>query len=327
MRILLAVFDRSSSGISSYTLEVAKLMDMYADITMLSFDKINTTVKTIFIERRKTYRAFPLFNYYNNRTLLDKVLDDFDVVHETLPPWAEGSDKYITTRWGYESYFRIAATRFLYHPFPENIGSLPVTFQHKLLDNITRSKAKHIVDVSMDTANFIPPPISLRKLKNYSFDGTLKILFVSRDLNIRRKNLKVLLESLKITKKKVELHLVGRGKAEGISYGYLSREELINLMYEMDLLVLPSIYEELGYVGLEAYSIGLPVITSDIISFRTVFRESPRFDPFSPASLSEIIDNFDADKLELIGKKSWNYVKASNTVAKDKFLRMYNSVK
>ena len=326
MKILLSVFDKSSSGISAYTYEIAKLLNKDVNITMLSFDPISSNVETIYINRVKTYRSLPLLNYFNNRDSIKNILNDFDVIHETLPPWAQGAKKYITTKWGYESFYRVTATRLLYHQFPENLGALPVTLQHMLLDKLSRKKAKMVVSVSKDNSSFIPPPISLRRLKVYSSVTTLKILFVSRDLSIKRKNLKVLLEALKRTKRKYELHVVGNGETLGISHGFLSREELINLMYEMDVLVLPSIYEELGYVGLEAYSIGLPVIASDIVSFRTVLKESPKFYPFDPIGLSGILDSLDDSKLESIGKRSWEHVKKTNQIAREKFLNLYNLV-
>jgi len=117
--------------------------------------------------------------------------------------------------------------------------------------------ARHVVDVSRSTGNFIPPPIRIRKIKKYESSERLKILFVSRDIGIRRKNLGCLTEALKLTSRKTELHLVGNGSVNGsdketVIHGYMSREKLTDLMYEMDLLVLPSIYEELGYVGVEA---------------------------------------------------------------------------
>lgn len=326
MKILLSIFDKSSSGISTYTYEIAKLLNKDVNITMLSFDVISSNIETIYINRVKTYRSLPLLNYFNNRDSIKNILSEFDIIHETLPPWAQGAKKYITTKWGYESFYRVTAIRLLYHPFPENLGALPVTLQHMVLDKLSRKKAKSIVSVSTDNSSFIPPPISLRPLKVYPSATTLKILFVSRDISIKRKNLKVLLEALKLTKRKYELHVVGKGETSGISHGFLSREELIKLMYEMDVLVLPSIYEELGYVGLEAYSIGLPVIVSDIVSFRTVFKVSPKFHPFDPIGLSRILDSLDESTLELIGKRSWDHVKKTNQIAKEKFLNLYNMV-
>ena len=158
MKVLLAVYDKTSSGISAYTMEVANLLQKYADMTVMSLDKISSPFRTIFIEPSKRYRAFPLFNYLNNKKLSGSILEEFDIVHETLPPWSIGADKYITTRWGYASFFRLTAIRLLYHPFPENLGALPVTLQHMLLDNMSMKNARHVVDVSLHTGNFIPPP-------------------------------------------------------------------------------------------------------------------------------------------------------------------------
>jgi len=330
MKVLLAAYDKTSSGISSYTMEVANLLQKYADIAIMSLDKISSPFRTIFIEPTKRYRAFPLFNYLNNRTLAS-IFEEFDIVHETLPPWSTGADKYITTKWGYESFLGVTAIRLLYHPFPENLGSLPVTLQHALLDHISMKNARHVVDVSLSTGNFIPPPIRIRKIKKYESSERLKILFVSRDIGIRRKNLGCLTEALKLTSRKTELHLVGNGSVNGsdketVIHGYIPREKLTDLMYEMDLLVLPSIYEELGYVGLEAYSIGLPVITSNIQSFRAILKESPKFNPFKPKELSKILDNLSTEDLEILGKKSWNHAKLSNEIARERFLSLYSSV-
>lgn len=331
MKVLLAVYDKTSSGISSYTMEVANLLQKYAYMTILSLDKISSPFRTIFIDPAKRYRAFPLFNYLNNKRLTDSIFEEFDIVHETLPPWSIGADKCITTKWGYRSFFGLMTSRLLYHPFPENLGSLPVTLQHMLLDNMSMKNARHVVDVSLNTGNFIPPPIKIRKLKKYESSERLKILFVSRDLGIRRKNLRCLIEALRLTPRKTELHLVGNGSINGsdegtINHGYMPREKLTDMMYEMDILVLPSIYEELGYVGLEAYSIGLPVITSDIPSFRVIFKESPKFDPFKPKGLSRIIDNLISEDLEFLGQKSWNHARLSNEIAREKFLSLYSSV-
>jgi glycosyltransferase involved in cell wall biosynthesis len=152
------------------------------------------------------------------------------------------------------------------------------------------------------------------------------MLFVSRNLNIKRKNLKVVLDALTMVRRDVELHTVGNGNSSGFDHGYIGREELINLMHDMDILILPSIYEELGYVGLEAYSIGLPVVTSNIQSFQTIFTESPRFEPFNPFQLATIIDNLSPDSVEEMGRNSWNSVKKSNEIARKRLLSLYESV-
>jgi len=59
VKVLLAAYDKTSSGISSYTIEVANLLQKYAEIAIMSLEKISSPFRTIFIEPTKRYRAFP----------------------------------------------------------------------------------------------------------------------------------------------------------------------------------------------------------------------------------------------------------------------------
>jgi len=68
------------------------------------------------------------------------------------------------------------------------------------------------------------------------------------------------------------------------------------------------------------------VITSNIQSFRAIFKESPKFNPFKPKELSKILDNLSTEDLEILGKRSWNYAKLSNEIARERFLSLYSSV-
>ena len=110
----------------------------------------------------------------------------------------------------------------------------------------------------------------------------MHFLFVSRDIRIGRKNLKVVLEALSLLNDNCVLHIVGNGKIVGddvVCHGYVPREEVLQIKNSCDALILPSTYEELGYAGLEAYSIGLPVIASDLPLFRAIFKKNLFFDP------------------------------------------------
>ena len=326
MKVLLAAHSSSSSGIGTYTLEIAYLLSGYVDLTVLSLDSRLNDLKSYTIKPEITFRGTPLLSFLRVKDEIRYVTESYDVVHETLPPYGAGSKPLITTKWSYEPFIRIVLYRMLWHPFPENLGAFPVTVQHHIMDCVSERKSLNTVYVNKNEEGFIPPPVRLRYLKKYSDLKPLKILFVSRDLSIKRKNLKVVLDALRMVHRETELHTVGNGKSSGVLHGYMGREELINLMHDMDILILPSIYEELGYVGLEAYSVGLPVIASDIQPFRTVFAKSPRFDPFNHFQLATIIDNLSPDGVEEMGRDSWGYIKESNEIAKRKFLSLYESV-
>lgn len=53
------------------------------------------------------------------------------------------------------------------------------------------------------------------RLKEEPVQDKLHFLFVSRDIHIRRKNLKVLLEALHLLNDNYVLHIVGNGKIAG----------------------------------------------------------------------------------------------------------------
>jgi glycosyltransferase involved in cell wall biosynthesis len=98
-----------------------------------------------------------------------------------------------------------------------------------------------------------------------------KVAFIGR--LSPEKNLEILIEAWKVFIKhnNVELLIIGDGSKgsfnsiDNIRYlGYLSREEIINILDTVDYLIVPSITEGLPHVILEAMSIGIPSIVSDI---------------------------------------------------------------
>lgn len=335
MDVAFVAFDRSSSGIASYTLELVKLLSKHVNCTLISLDKPDEElddIKVIWLRSKIKSRALPILNYLINRKLVSKILQDFDLIHETLPPWGSDASKFVTTRWGYVSYYTLALIRTKQLGFPENLGGLPVTLQNYLLDKKSQRNASYIIDVSRESPNFIPPVVEPRPLKSYGESSILKILFVSRSLNMPRKNLKVVFEALRYTKRQVELHLIGHGSIKKysnckiITPGYLPRGQLLSYMRNMDLLIMPSTYEEIGFVGLEAYSVGLPVITSNIPSFIAIFKPSPKFPPNDPKTLAKILDTMDGEKLKELGEKSWEYLRSTNEIAKTKILKIYKEI-
>lgn len=313
MRVLVSAFDAGSSGISSYTQELAKLLSKDVKVSLLAFQDLNLLgVDVIAIRLRGRSRALPLMTFLRNAERVREVAKEFDLIHETLSPWGSVGQRFVTTRWGYVSYLELAWIRLTGLSSVEKWGAFPVTLQHYLMDRRSRRRAKFVIDVSRETGHFVPPPVEPRPPKSYQC-STLRVLFVSRDLGMPRKNLRVVMEALELVKVPVELHLVGRGREPGprptfqlIRHETLSREDVISLMREVDLLVLPSTYEELGFVGLEAYSVGLPVITSDIPSFRAVFKVSPKFHPRDPRALANIISSLTCEELEKMGRRAGN---------------------
>lgn len=115
-------------------------------------------------------------------------------------------------------------------------------------------------------------------------DNEKIILFVGR--SERNKGLKVLLEAFFMLQKKMsDIHLVIVGDNdisgifETIKYkwrkvtfmGYLEYDELLKLYQIADIGVIPSYYEELGYVALEMSMFGIPVIANKTTGLNDVF--------------------------------------------------------
>ena len=131
----------------------------------------------------------------------------------------------------------------------------------------------------------------------------LNILFVGRIT--AQKNWKCLIEALAIVGDSIpwKLTMCGRGDDEkqyakavrdnGISgkvetLGY--RKDIYDVMTKADVLVLPSWYEGMPNVLVEAFALGLPVIASDIPSHRDILKGSEAALLFQPYSAQELAD-------------------------------------
>jgi glycosyltransferase involved in cell wall biosynthesis len=333
LKVIFVAYDRNTSGIAPYTLEIAKLASITFNVTMISFDALDVNENIDVITLRRP--GFPSYlSLLNAKTSINDVAitikhADPDIVHETIPPLAWNANNLITTRWGYVSYSRLAAIRTLQMQFPYNLGGIPVTMQHYLGDRKSFKNAKKIIDISRDSEDFLPPPFPMRVLKGDTSSDELKLLFVARDINMRRKNLGVLINAAKMLKRKFTLHVVGRGHVQGngiISHGHLNNNEVIKLMYECDALVLPSLYEELGFVGMEAYSLGLPVIASEIPSFKTVLRRSIFFPPLDHIRLAYLLENVSQEHLRQVGIESHSYAMQARELIRKGLEDIYKSV-
>ncbi|MEM0123287.1 MAG: glycosyltransferase [Conexivisphaerales archaeon] len=187
-----------------------------------------------------------------------------------------------------------------------------------------------MISVNTDEGTYVPPPIEQKPIKNYENNEELRILFIVRDLTIARKNLQMILKALPIIKRKKRLFLVGKGAINAPtveSMGYINRDKIMDLMRKMDVLIVPSLYEKIGYVVLGAYAVGLPVITSDIPSFRTNFPASHFFSPYDPQELAHIINTFTREELKKLGRLSWDLVESRNRQALQRLSPIYKGIK
>ncbi len=105
----------------------------------------------------------------------------------------------------------------------------------------------------------------------------LRLLFAGR--LSKQKNIEVLVEAIKATKRRVHLDIIGDGneretvkkaiKTYGLKNialrGRLSREEVMNFYETCDALIMPSLYEAQPLVLLEAMAAGVPIIGTNVI--------------------------------------------------------------
>jgi len=302
-------YRRSSSGIATFTYELAKALSLKYDVLLPVFG-MSERLMGCLRERGVTvldmgrdpvelgYAGGPIPEYYILSGKLKKALrklSNFDILMFTIPGFAIGfSEPFITKAWGHQGLLHAMATSLRYLPIQLKFPSIPATIEYWLIDNEIFKRSKYILCTTKSSFRFysakfgrkalyIPPPIEEQSIMQECSER-LRILFVSRDLSIPRKNLTVLLSALMKSPHltKIHLTLVGRNferfgqylrllRNRGLeieTLGYVNREYMPRIYANNDILVYPSYYEELGYAVLEAMAHGLAVICSDIPSFR-----------------------------------------------------------
>lgn len=132
-----------------------------------------------------------------------------------------------------------------------------------------------------------------------------KLILPGRLLNKQKGQLD-LVKALKIVRDKTShnfvCYIVGDGPDKNLIYTEIenlnlnenifmlgNRNDLLSIMYECDLVVLPSIFEGVPLVLLEAAILDKDVIASDIIGFKNYLSRNDVFIPNSPNSLAKKI--------------------------------------
>jgi glycosyltransferase involved in cell wall biosynthesis len=145
--------------------------------------------------------------------------------------------------------------------------------------------------------------------RNHSNERNPGDYFVTIGSRDPRKNIGTLIKTWKILNDRNEnfpkLKIIGKGnrgfKEEGISEipdnvdftGYLSDGEMVNLLQNSKALIFPSLYEGFGLPPLEAMSMGVPVICSDIAPLREVCGDAPvYFNPLDNKEIAQKIEKF-----------------------------------
>jgi len=151
-----------------------------------------------------------------------------------------------------------------------------------------------------------------------------------------RKNISRILAAYMKIKTKIDLKLVVVGAYErvkdetrGVIYtGKISKKDVIALYSGAELLLYPSLYEGFGLPILEAFTIGTPVITSNLGSMKEVAGKGAYLvDPYNVDKISKAIEDVLKDRKKYIGLGSEEVKKFSWEKTAYETLRLYKSFK
>lgn len=178
-------------------------------------------------------------------------------------------------------------------------------------------------------------------IKTRIFDGTLKLIFLSRIHH--KKGIELLLEALALVDFPFSLSIVGEGdpgyveslkrKAEGIKLdGYINwigavyGNKKYQLLADHDVFILPSYNENFANVVIEAIAVGTPVLLSEHVGLQDYVKANNfglvfKLDELK-ASLEHAYQLFLDEKLVINGSNTIN-----NDFLVSKYLEMYSSVK
>jgi glycosyltransferase involved in cell wall biosynthesis len=147
------------------------------------------------------------------------------------------------------------------------------------VSQFTKEKIIEHFNIAENKIKVIPNPVTLnpaQKKEDFKMNGCPKILQIGTGAH---KNLNRLLKA--IVGLHVQIIIIGNPNKEDLAfikenhikykiYFDITREKLVNLFREADVLFFASIYEGFGLPIIEANQIGVPVITSNICSMPEV---------------------------------------------------------
>jgi glycosyltransferase involved in cell wall biosynthesis len=159
-------------------------------------------------------------------------------------------------------------------------------------------------------AEWCPPPVQVASGSPVTKprDGRLRLVSISGDLTHPRKNLRATLDAAGVIAnggRGVVVEMIGRNPeplrryagalpkgVEVIFPGPLERTIVHQHVRAADALVLPSLYEEWGYVAVEALLLGVPVVTFPVYPFSSMLSDGLGVvaDAMTPDALARAID-------------------------------------
>lgn len=291
-----------SGGVATYTRKLAEDLSKRSDLEMVFFySSLRKPYKSIGLKQVKSYRLPPalfemLFNRWRN-VPIEKFIGPVDVFHSsdwTQPP---SKAKKVTT------YHDVVPLKYptWSHPKIVAVHKRRLKIVEREIDMViavSEATKKDLLDVSKIpedkiTVVYEGPTTDFKlqsqdKINKFKQKYNLPDKFVLAIGGIgERRNL----DRIKEASKDYNLVIAGQ------TIPWLNIEELELLYQSASALVYCSLYEGFGIPIIDAFSCGLPVITSNVSSMKEIGGDAAVFaDPYKVSSIKESISLVISDK-------------------------------
>lgn len=294
-----SVESRLKGGVQYNNERIIKILESIDDVQIVRISKKNNTLATylrnlffLAYEEQISRCEYIFFDGFMPLTGKQKVIA---IINDIMTVQGEVT-KSLRRRIAMEVYFRLAKWK-----------------AHRIIavSNATADAIMKRYKIERTRIRVIPPvietPPSGKKIVHTKTDLPLKLVFIGA--NRSNKNILTLINSIRILMQRIEINLTLIGPYSDEDNYQLSLlafdliktnvvrilssvgfKEKYDVLHQSHFLVLPSFQEGFGMPCIEAFSVGLPVICSDIPVFREITNNYAEFfDPKSPASLAKTI--------------------------------------
>lgn len=303
-------------GVATYTKNLTGRLSKLPELEMVYFYSSLRKSYQGSLKDVKCFRLPPtlfeiLFNRWRNVNI-EKFIGPLDIFHSSDWTQPKSKAKKVTTyhdvvplkfpQWSHPKVVAVHKRRLkLVEKEVDCVIAVSESTKRDLLEISSIPKEKVIVIHEGPTGNFKPQP--KEKIKEFKKKYSLPEKFVLAIGGVgERRNLKRIKEACK------DYSLI----IAGVTLPWLGIDELELLYNSAEVLMYCSLYEGFGIPILDAFSVGLPVITSNVSAMPEVGGDATSYvDPLNVEDMKEKLDMLMADKRlrEEMIKKGFTWVK------------------
>ena len=274
----------TAPSLARYTEDLHKLFPVNSEILQIVFRKENMidNSKYRYIKPRLLKYPLSVINHiFPNRTfqgVIGSLISGNDIIHITsqlTDPVYHGSNAIVTIHdlIPFKNFVDSKSTRLIYRLARRNTRYY-IKHHYKILTVSNYSKGDILQHFKVDEDNIsviypyvsdgfynIADKVGSRKDLGLPFDTKL---ILSIGANTKRKNLSMVEEVMNKLGNDFRLVRVGSPIGNSITFSNLDQQTLNKIYNACDLLYFPSLEEGFGYPVTEAFTTGLPVVSSNI---------------------------------------------------------------